>query len=439
MYLTRIVCSLILAGTLKADPNASPSAAKPDESINWNSLTKQSLFFLGVKHGFRLATEPGTRNGLKGPFWSNYYNSLSGLHGWADGDQFYVNYVGHPMQGSIAGYIWAQNDGKYRTVEFGNNSRYWKSRLRATAFSWVYSTQFEIGPISEASIGTIQSRYPQQGFVDHVATPVIGLTWQMAEDALDRFLIRKFEDRFENVWARMMVRSWLNPTRSFANLMRLEVPWHRDSRPGIRGYRKGISPYIEPPKESIPPRDFAPFEFNTSAQYTVSPGPRESLHCIGGVATAQWNVSSTLGWVGEVSGCKMFDQKENLSGDIMTYMAGPRWTDREGRWMPYAQILAGAKRVTIDQQFPEKRAELERLNPGRPLGYEFHPQWTKVNQANGFALSVGGGIDYQLTPAATLRLFSVDLSHAWLPKPELASYPNSVRIAMGITLRIGTW
>ncbi len=410
MFLTRIVFLLVLAGTVKADSNDLPNAPKPRESINWDSLTKQSLFFLGVKHGFRLATEPGTRNGFQGPFWYNYYNSLSGLHGWADGDPFYVN-----------------------------NSRYWKSRLRATAFSWVYSTQFEIGPISEASIGTIQSRYPQQGFVDHVATPVIGLTWQMAEDALDRFVIRKFEDRFENFWARMMVRSWLNPTRSFANMMRLEVPWHRDSRPGIRSYSKGIAPYIEPRKEAVVPRAFAPFEFSTSSQYTLSPGPRESLHCIGGVATAQWNVSSSFGWAGEVSGCKMFDQKENLSGDIMTYMLGPRWTDRNGRWMPYAQILAGAKRVTIDQVFPEKRAELERLNPGRPLGYEFHPQWTKVNQANGFALSLGGGIDFRLTPAATLRLASIDLSHAWLPKPELASYPNSVRIAMGITLSIGTW
>lgn len=94
-----------------------------------------------------------------------------------DGDLFYVNYVGHPIQGSASGFIWVQNDGKYRKAEFGNNSVYWKSRMRATAFSWAYSTQFEIGPISEASIGKIQSRYPQQSWVDHVATPVIGLAW----------------------------------------------------------------------------------------------------------------------------------------------------------------------------------------------------------------------------------------------------------------------
>ena len=53
------------------------------------------------------------------------------------------------------------------------NSMYWKSRLRATAFSWVYSTLFEIGPISEASLGNVQREYPEVGFVDHVWTPVL--------------------------------------------------------------------------------------------------------------------------------------------------------------------------------------------------------------------------------------------------------------------------
>jgi hypothetical protein len=418
---------------------APPKPANLDDSVNWKALTGQSLFFLGVQHGFRLATEPGTRAGLGGPFWRGYYNSLSNLHGWADGDQFYVNYVGHPIQGAVSGFIWAQNDGKYRKVEFGNNPQYWKSRLRATAFSWVYSTQFEIGLLSEASIGKIQSRYPQQGFADHVATPLIGLSWQMAEDALDRFVIRRFEDRFENAFARMMVRSWLNPSRSFANLMRLKEPWHRDSRAGIWVHRKGMSPYRKPPAENLPDRNFAPFEFTTASQFSLSPGPRESLGCVGGMGTAQWNRSSRFGWVAEVGGCKMIDQRQNLSGDIMSYMVGPRWTDREGRWMPYVQILAGGKRVTIDEVFPEKKAELERQNPGKPLGYEFHPQWTKVNQANGFSVSVGGGVDYQISRAATWRLASVDLSYAWLPKPELASYPTTVRIAMGITLRVGNW
>ncbi len=411
----------------------------PDQNVDWSALFKQSGYFLGIQHGVRLATETGTRQGMKGPFWRGYYNSLSNLHGWADGDPFYVNYIGHPIQGSTSGFLWVQKDPKYRKAEFGNNSYYWKSRLRATAYSFAYSSQFEIGLLSEATIGKIQSRYPQQGFVDLVATPVIGLSWQMAEDALDRFVIRKFEDRFENVWARMMVRGWLNPTRSFANLMRGKEPWYRDTREGIRAYRRGMAPPFQPRQAEQQTPKLAPFEFITTTQYSIHPGPRESLHCVGGVGTAQWNLNKTGSWVAEVGGCKMIDQRQNLSGDIMSYMTGPRWTDREGRWMPFIQVLAGGKRVTIDEVFPDKKAALEAANPGRPLGYEFHPQWTKVHQANGFALSVGGGLDLNLSRAATWRLASVEFSQAWLPQPELASYPTAVRIAMGISIKVGNW
>lgn len=432
----------LLVFTLAASLTASslpPKQTNPEDSVNWAGVWRQSGMFLGIQHGFRLMTEPGTRDGMKGPFFKGYYNALSNLHGWADGDPFYVNYIGHPIQGSVSAFIWNQNDGKYKRAEFGNNSYYWKSRLRATAFSWAYSTQFEIGPLSEASIGKIQSRHPQQGFVDHVATPVIGLGWQIGEDLLDRYVVRKFEDRVENRYARMMIRSWLNPTRSFANVLRMEAPWHRDTRPGISAYRKGIAPAYEPEDQPVTRERVAPFEFNTSMTYTLSPGPRESMHCIGGVSTAQWNVTEGRSWLLEVGGCKMIDQRDNLSGDILTYMVGHRWTDRAGRWMPFAQILGGGKRVTIDEVDPVKRAQVEAENPGVKLGYEYHPQWTRTSQANGFALSVGGGLDYNLTRSATWRVASVEYSHAWLPKPQIASYPHSVRIAMGITLHVGNW
>jgi len=157
------------------------------------------------------------------------------------------------------------------------------------------------------------------------------------------------------------------------------------------------------------------------------------------MGTAQWNFNARDSWVAEVSGCKMLDQRQNFSGDIMMYMTGPRRTDREGRWMPFGQILFGDKRITIDEVLPDKKAWLEAANAGRPLGYEFHSQWTKTNQANGFALSIGGGLDYSVSRSATIRVASVENSHAWLPQPEVASYPTSVRLAMGFTLKMGNW
>jgi hypothetical protein len=419
--------------------SSSPSSP-PDEQVNWSGLFQQSSFFLGVQHGFRLGTEPGTRAGMRGRFWRGYYDSLANMHGWTDGDQFYVNYIGHPLQGSVSGFIWVHNDPKFRKAEFGNNSFYWKSRLRATAFSWAYSTQFEIGPFSEATIGKIQSRYPQQGFVDHVATPLVGLGWQVAEDFLDRHVIRRFEDRFENFTARMMVRGWLNPARSFANLMRWKEPWYRDTRPGISKYRRGMAPPLDPPP--LRPGDInelSRFEFTISPQYLLSPGPRASIHCLGGLGSAQWNLTARQSWVAEVGGCKMLDQKENFSGDIITYMTGPRFTFPNGRWVPYLQLFGGGKRVTINEVAPERLAAFQAANPGRPVGYESHRLWTNFNQSNGAAISAGAGLDYRLSRFLNWRLFSVDVNHAWMPLPDVARYPTSIRFTAGVTLRTGNW
>src|SRR5580765_275405 len=165
----------------------------PSSNVDWTGLIRASGRFLAIEHSFRLLTEPGTRAGLKGSFIHNYARAVGSLHGWADGDEFYVNYVGHPMQGSVAGFLWAGSDTRYRRAEFGKSPEYWKARLRAAAFAWFYSTQFEIGTVSEASIGAIQATPPQQGFVDHVITPTVGMGWMVAEDALDRYVIKRVE------------------------------------------------------------------------------------------------------------------------------------------------------------------------------------------------------------------------------------------------------
>src|SRR3954453_24105158 len=147
------------------------------KGIDWEHLFRESLFFMTFENAFRCATEEGTRAGFSHPFFRGYLNSVGNLHGWNDGDPFIVNYVGHPMQGAVSGYLWTQNDRSYRDIQFGQNRRYWKGKLRGAAYSFIYSVLFETGPLSEASIGNIQADYPQQGFVAHVVTPVIGLGW----------------------------------------------------------------------------------------------------------------------------------------------------------------------------------------------------------------------------------------------------------------------
>jgi len=208
--------------------------------VRWGPLFNESLFFLGVEHGYRLATESFTRDRLHGRFFADWGASIGNLHGWTDGDPFIINYVGHPMEGAVTGYLFVQNDPKYQRTEFGRNREYWKSRLRATAFAFASSEFFELGILSEASLGNTQQYFPQQGLIDHVITPVVGLVWMIGEDWLDRTIIRRIESRTENPYISMLARSWLNPSRSMANAMRLEVPWHRDTRSGLFSSRERL-------------------------------------------------------------------------------------------------------------------------------------------------------------------------------------------------------
>src|SRR5215203_3072545 len=202
-----------------------------DTTFEWKPALSQSMRFLFVEHGFRLVMQPKTRQRLGGPFVSDYIESVKTLSGWGDGDIWFINYVGHPMQGAMSGYIQVQNDPEGRHLEFSNDKRYWRSRLKALAWNAAYSTQFEVGPISESSIGNVGQRKGTSGYVDLVMTPTGGFAVMLAEDALDRFLVKRWESRTNSLQMRGVYRVAFNPCRAFANVLRGKSPWFRDARP----------------------------------------------------------------------------------------------------------------------------------------------------------------------------------------------------------------
>lgn len=216
------------------DADTPPPPVESDR-FQWRKAYDQSLMFLGIQHGFRLLTEPSTRADLKGPFFSDWVTSVRRLRGWRDGDPFLVNYIGHPMQGAVTGYIQVQNDPRGYRQEIGRDKAYWKSRFKAFAWSAAYSVQFELGPLSESSIGNVglkpsdKSPHPQ-AWVDLVVTPVLGTAWLVGEDALDRWVVRPLERHTTKYPVKMLIRGFLNPSRSFANLLRGKWPWYRDDR-----------------------------------------------------------------------------------------------------------------------------------------------------------------------------------------------------------------
>lgn len=206
-----------------------------ETKVKWGGVMKESLLFLGIMHGFRVAAEPNTRyHFTHGKFFGDWFKAARELRGWKDGDNVMTNYVGHPFQGSVSCRIFVQNDPKGAGLMLDKSPKYLKSRLKAFTYSTLFSLQFELGLLSEAAIGN-NPRSPRlphpTSYVDLVITPVLGTTWLVGEDALDKYLVLKLEDKYSNKrWVAWVARSFLNPSRSFANVLRFKHPWYRESR-----------------------------------------------------------------------------------------------------------------------------------------------------------------------------------------------------------------
>jgi hypothetical protein len=411
-----------------------PSLSQKPLSVQWKPLLNRSFRFLVFENAFRYATEAETR-APNLPYFRGYFRAVGNLHGWADGDEFYVNYVGHPMQGAVAGYIWTHSDTQYRYAHFSRDPEYWKSRLRATAFSWAYSEMTEIGPlISEAAIGNIQAFHPQQGFVDHVVTPAIGLGWMIAEDALDQYLVRYVERKTQNRVVRALVRGGANPTRSFANVISGQWPWARPRDHGVD--MVGVSPPAPSHKAQSDNLGVAPFEFAANAYGFVGSGGS----CAGGGATAAFRLKPEWQMVVDVNGCKMNALQKNLTGDVLTYMVGPRWTPHiSGRLVPYFQVLAGGNKITQELIFPIQEAYLDGLAKSMGSDSPNHNLYTRQFEHNGFAMAAGTGLDIHFNRALGFRLIGLEYVRSSTHGLPGFTSPNGFQVKSGVVLRMGTW
>jgi hypothetical protein len=230
--LAAIVLFGLLSPVCAQSEDQAPGDVAPNdnaERFKWKTALAQSGILLGVQHAGRMV-QSKTRRELAGPFWSDYFESASSIHTWNDEDGIATNYFGHPVMGAVAGYIQIFNDPRGRRLEFDlSSTQYWKSRLKALAWSAAYSTQFEIGPISEASIGNVGKHRPAMAVTDLVVTPLGGFTMMLLEDYLDKRFVSRLERR-GGMKARVY-RIVLNPSRSIANMLRWKRPSFRDNRP----------------------------------------------------------------------------------------------------------------------------------------------------------------------------------------------------------------
>ena len=205
------------------------------ERFHWKPALIQSGIFLGIQHGFRM-TQAKTRRELNGPFFRDWGESVKGLRGWKDQDNFFTNYIAHPLQGGLTGRIFINNSDRAKNLEFGKSKKYWESRLKAMAWSAVWSTQFELGPISEASIGNVGIRYknggPTMAWGDLIVTPTLGTGVVILEDALDKYVLKNWlEKKTGNKFVIKMFRIIFTPTTGVANVLRVKRPSWREYRP----------------------------------------------------------------------------------------------------------------------------------------------------------------------------------------------------------------
>lgn len=430
-------------------PLTAQTEPPPDQGFKWLPAVFEAFEATAIAHTVRVTTEDDTESELGGPFLANYFHSIENVHGFDDGDALYTTWILHPMEGAAAGFIEQQNDPAYRDVEFGDTQRYWISRMRALAFAAAYSTQWTLGPISEASIGNVQ-HYAPPGVDDLVVTPILGIGWMVGEDAMDRYVIRWIEARTQNRVIRLLARSTLNPMRSYANILRFQAPWHRDSRGGILVHD---TPLAESPATMItatPAPRFDPeawpksvaFELASGATYERFLGSTGS-NCIGGGGDAGIRVADQWAVVFRAGGCELMGFKaSDTSGDTLWYLTGGRYSKplhASSRFHSYVEGLAGGMKIVhdhIDEALKEELiATAEKAHKPPPPTIDY----TNELDTNALSLELGLGVTWNLNHAAVLRLCSVDYQHSWNRNLEGLAYNNGLQVSAGMSLRLGRW
>jgi hypothetical protein len=434
----------------------------PDTKIHWKAANGEALLSTGIMHTFNLWTEAGTRDALYGPWARDWLGSVGELRGWSDSDRFMAPYVGHSIQGSIFGYILRQNDPRYRDVQWGDGRDYFMSLLRSMAFSAVWHTQWKIGVASEDSIGNVML-HASPGFITLVDTPTLGTVTMIGEDALDRYLIMGLENRTANRLLIALTRCFLNPGRSFANVMAFKLPWNRDTRIGIVGenfairkqlladyrYHGGPKPFEfvkrQPdPVSADPNRVYPKVATIELAAYPNYERFSDGRNCIGGGGSGAARLSPTWQIVAEVNGCLVMGVSHyTQSGDSLFYGAGPRWTPLAShRYSPFAEVLFGGRKVTyeVDNLALENKLLTEWNDGSGSLPhYPKRSDWSTEVSSNGVSVAAGGGLDVVISRPFAWRLLNVQYTHSWMSGVENIHPENGFRITTEAVLRIGTW
>jgi hypothetical protein len=410
------------------------AARPPRERFHWGPALLQSVEFLLLEHGFRLANDPYARYLLfHKPFWKDYLSSAGNfdMSRWGDGDDFLVNYIGHSLEGSVSGNIFIQNDPQGRSAKFGKSSAYWASRFKAMAWAAVYSAYFEIGPVlSETALGneggytyvphcgfyptcpkapdeTYKPPTNNTGWVDFIVTPTIGMGWIVLEDFLEADLVDKLADGRDSAKFNIL-RGALSPSRSMSNMLAGKPPWHRPTGPRevVEAFGAPLRPVPEWPAWRDDPR------WSLGVHLTSASFPLDWEGCNGCRALVP-GVGIGLGY--RLSRLMYFDSEFNVfpgsgspgaRGGAEEGLFGVK-VGRTGRsWGVFTQLRPGF--VHFEKS----------LVAGSTTDYE---------SATRFAFDFGGSVEYYASHHSTIRVnVGTTLIHYLTGQPDPKQPPVSV-------------
>jgi hypothetical protein len=171
-------------------------------------------------------------------------------------------------------------------------------------------------------------------------------------------------------------------------------------------------------------------------RYFGSPGST----CVGGGGEGAIRLRLDWQMAFDVDGCTLLDFQQNVSGDALTYAAGPRWTPNVSRrWIPYAQLFVGGTKITHEHFDPEKNEELIKAAEAEHQPAPEHYDYKTEVDTNGLTVLAGGGVFYQITNGLLFRVGGLDYQRSSTGRLEGLDYSGGVRFSMGLALRMGPW
>jgi hypothetical protein len=150
--------------------------------------------------------------------------------------------------------------------------------------------------------------------------------------------------------------------------------------------------------------DYIRFNINANLSGVA---PSQSYNASGGGGQLEYNPNRWLGVVGDLAGYAATNQGTVVAG-AFTYLFGPRVNLRRSRVTPFGQVLFGGMAATSE------------------IG---HP-----GAANHFAMSAGGGLDFQVSRIVSIRPMQAEYLMTRYPN-GLNNRQDNFRYSTGIVFR----